>query len=303
MKKKLIIALSLLVVVAIAVGGTLAYFSMSTDEVTNVFTVGKNVKITLIDIFDPNSPVTPGADIKKEVGIENTADVGGTDVYAAITADFQYNAPVYYEGTTLLKYANIISQAEYDALDAATQANYQQIEDASSDYYNYWILKTAVAKTYWTIDESTTPPPETEVTDAAEIAAGHYNKTKATYDSGEAQYGAATQAKWEGTTAADTMFWNLVTLRYYNDVPELVDGINPDWEFVGNTADGKAVFVCKNALAPGEQSNAFDAVHIDEHATADTVFPFSITVKGYAAQTTGFTNAADAIEAAFDLLP
>ena len=293
MKKKLIIALSLLVVVAIAVGGTLAYFSMSTDEVENVFTVGKNVKITLIDIFNPDSPVYPGADIKKEVGIENSANATGSDVYAAITAEFKFEAPdTYADGK--LKYTNIISAAEYAALDAAAQAGYKKITE-DSEYIGYYIKADAVSKTYWTVDDSVTPPTETEVTDAAEIAAGHYNTVKSTYDAGEPVFAAAAVTDYN-----TGILFDMIKLQYKDAAGTLQDGINPDWEYKGMTADHKAVFVCKNVLSPTDYSAAFDSVHIDENA--DPVFPFSITVKGYAVQTTGFASADDALGAAFSAL-
>ena len=299
MKKKLTIALSLLVVVAIAVGGTLAYFSMSTPEVENVFSVGKNVKVTLVDIFNPESPVYPDADIAKEVGIENTAAEDGTPVYAAVTAEFKYYAPeTYADGNQ--KYANFISADEYAALDAAAQADYVQITEASS-YIGYYIKADAVTVKYYTIDDSTTPPTETEVTDAAAIAAGEYNKTAATYDSGEPIYSATATYAAYGETSD---LWTLIKLQHKDGTGALVDGINPDWQFVGNYTDPadatvvKAVFVCQNILNPGDYSAVFDSVHVNN---VEPVYPFTITVKGYAVQAAGFDSANEAISEAFGL--
>lgn len=287
MKKKLIIALSLLVVVAIAIGGTLAYFSMSTEEIENVFTVGKNVKVTLVDVFVPNSELTPGADIQKEVGIENNAEDGGTAVYAAVTAEFKYYAPEYYDGTTLPKYSNIISADEYAALAADEQAAYVEITEDSS-YIGYYIKADAVALTYWDGD--------TEVTDPDAIEAGEYDKRKATYDSGDVVYSATETIADYGN--ADEALWNVIKLQN-GETGAFVDGLADGWTYAGNTADGKAVFVYADAIEPGDYSAAFTNVHISEDATADDLFPFSITVKGYAVQATGFDSAEAALGASF----
>ncbi|MCR5782523.1 MAG: SipW-dependent-type signal peptide-containing protein [Clostridia bacterium] len=297
MKKKLVIAVSLLVIVAVAIAGTLAYFSLSTDEVENVFTVGKNVKVTLVDIFDPDSPVYPGANIKKEVGIKNTAAAGGSSVYAAITAEFKYFAPeTYADGK--LKYSNIISAAEYAALDAAAQADYVGITE-DSEYIGYYIKATAVGKKYYAIDDSTTPPTETEVTDAAAIAAGEYNKVEATYDAGEPAYDATgALADYADYGDVSVPLWKLIKLQH-GTTGAFVDGLADGWTYAGNTADGKAVFIYANVLNPGDYSAAFTNVHVND---VEPVFPFTITVKGYAVQSTGFDSAAEAIDDAFSLV-
>ena len=292
MKKKLTIVLSLLVVAAIAVGGTLAYFSMSTDEVENVFTVGKNVKITLVDIFNQNSEIEPGADIQKEVGIENTAEEGGAAVYAAVTAEFKYYAPeTYTDG--LAKYENIISADEYAALDAAAQAGYVEIT-ADSNYIGYSIKDDAVDVTYWNDD--------TQVTDATAIANGEYNKRKATYDTGDLLY-AATATIADYSDATDPL-WGIITLQTGagTAADPFVDGLADGWSYAGNTADGKAVFVYDDKIEAGDYTAAFTNVHVSDTATADDLFPFSITVKGYAAQATGFADAETALAASFDAL-
>ena len=73
MKKKLI-ALCLVICLAAvaAIGGTLAYFT-DTDEEVNTFTVG-NVEIDLEENFTQNSVLVPGKEnaVQKEVWIENT---------------------------------------------------------------------------------------------------------------------------------------------------------------------------------------------------------------------------------------
>ncbi|MBR2730527.1 MAG: SipW-dependent-type signal peptide-containing protein [Clostridia bacterium] len=290
MKKKLVIALSLLVVVAIAIGGTLAYFSMSTEEIENVFTVGKNVKVTLVDIYNQGTEVTPGADIAKEVGIENTAEEGGTAVYAAVTAEFKYFAPEYYPGTDLPKYANIITADDYTALSAAEQAEYVEITEDSS-YVGYYIKADAVSLTYWDGD--------TQVTDPDAIEAGEYNKRKATYDSGDVVYAATATVADYGNS--DEALWGIIKLQN-GEEGAFVDGLADGWTYAGNTADGKAVFVYESAIEPGDYSAAFTNVHVDEDATADDLFPFSITVKGYAVQATGFDSAEAALAASFDSL-
>ena len=78
MKKKLTLVVTCIVLVAaMVIGGTLAYFT-DKDAATNEFTVG-NVKIKLVEDFDKNNAqLVPGKDVNKDVWIENT---GANDAY------------------------------------------------------------------------------------------------------------------------------------------------------------------------------------------------------------------------------
>ncbi len=70
MKKILLTALSVVLVAALAIGGTLAYLT-DRDAKTNVFTVG-NVDITLNDDFAQGSQLVPGVAVEKDVTVTNT---------------------------------------------------------------------------------------------------------------------------------------------------------------------------------------------------------------------------------------
>ncbi len=70
MKKILLTALSLVLVAALAIGGTLAYLT-DRDAKANVFTVG-NVDIVLNDNFAQGSQLIPGAEFEKNVSVTNT---------------------------------------------------------------------------------------------------------------------------------------------------------------------------------------------------------------------------------------
>lgn len=73
MKKKLTLVVTCVVLVAaMVIGGTLAYFT-DKDDATNVFTVGK-VDITLEETFTENSKLVPGVNVQKEVKIKNETD-------------------------------------------------------------------------------------------------------------------------------------------------------------------------------------------------------------------------------------
>lgn len=72
-KKIAILALALCMIAAIAVTGTIAYFT-DTDKETNVFTIGK-VDIDLQEKFDAaNAKLFPNVPITKEVAIQNMND-------------------------------------------------------------------------------------------------------------------------------------------------------------------------------------------------------------------------------------
>lgn len=61
MKKKLTLVVSLLLVMALSIGGTLAYLTYTTESITNTFTVG-NVKIDLTETFNTDTDGKDGND-------------------------------------------------------------------------------------------------------------------------------------------------------------------------------------------------------------------------------------------------
>ena len=70
MKKKIVAMCATVAIAALAVGGTLAYFT-DKDSATNVFTTG-NVDIVLNETFDADdAKLMPGIDIEKKVAVAN----------------------------------------------------------------------------------------------------------------------------------------------------------------------------------------------------------------------------------------
>lgn len=69
-RKIMLLAMTIIMVAILAVGGTLAYFT-SEDDADNVFVMG-NVDITLEEEYEQNSNLQPGIEIEKEVSIKNT---------------------------------------------------------------------------------------------------------------------------------------------------------------------------------------------------------------------------------------
>lgn len=83
-RKIFMLAMAVMMIAILAVGGSLAYF-MDTASEDNVFTVG-NVDIEIDEIFDEeNAKLFPGLDIQKEVYIENT---GSEDAYVRVHIAF-----------------------------------------------------------------------------------------------------------------------------------------------------------------------------------------------------------------------
>ncbi len=80
MKKKLLTALSIALILIVGIVGTIAYLTDRDSEV-NVFTMGE-VEIDLSEDFEQGSKLQPGKEIKKEVTIANT---GKTDAYVWYT--------------------------------------------------------------------------------------------------------------------------------------------------------------------------------------------------------------------------
>lgn len=81
-KKGLLIAMSILLVAALAIGGTLAYLTTVTEKKTNKFTLanpdGQDGEVE--EEYDPDPDPTPGSDITKKVRFHNTSK-GNTQFY------------------------------------------------------------------------------------------------------------------------------------------------------------------------------------------------------------------------------
>lgn len=91
MKKKLTLVVSLLLVMALSIGGTLAYLTYETDEIVNTFTVG-NVKIALAETnVDEGSELAnsykmiPGNTITKDPTI--TVDAGSETCWVFVKVE------------------------------------------------------------------------------------------------------------------------------------------------------------------------------------------------------------------------
>lgn len=120
MKKKsiLVAAIAVMLVAALVVGGTLAYFTDKTEPVKNTFTVG-NVGITLTeDKWDANAKHTlvPGKFYDKNPTI--TVDAGSQDAYVFLKLD-------------LNKYVSLINLMGVDAY----KNNIGGLGDQNSPYY------------------------------------------------------------------------------------------------------------------------------------------------------------------------
>jgi len=72
-RKLMLVALSLCMVAILAIGGSLAYFTDTTDVKENVFTVGK-VDIDLEEEFEQKSKLFPGVDVNKDVKVTVAKD-------------------------------------------------------------------------------------------------------------------------------------------------------------------------------------------------------------------------------------
>ena len=89
-KKKVTIVLSVVLVLTIAIGATLAYLFTKTEEKENVFTFAQNVKATLDEPnWDPDKglDLTPNKKVEKDPQITNTS-INGLVEYAAIKLTF-----------------------------------------------------------------------------------------------------------------------------------------------------------------------------------------------------------------------
>ena len=94
-KRKTLLALcSLALVAALAVGGTLAYLTDTTEATKNNFTVGK-VEITVEEEWEePTEPLKPGDEKEKEPSIKTTDDSEESYVFMMVTMPYVANGTV-----------------------------------------------------------------------------------------------------------------------------------------------------------------------------------------------------------------
>lgn len=84
MKKILTIGLSMVIVAAIAITGTLAYLSAETTAIVNTFSFG-NINMTLTETYEQDSKIYPGAVIDKTPVV--TIKANSEDAYAYVMVD------------------------------------------------------------------------------------------------------------------------------------------------------------------------------------------------------------------------
>ena len=170
-KKRLTIALSIALVLAIALGGTLAYLFAQTNIESNVFTFAENVKGLLTEPkWDPEEAedLVPGMIIDKDPQITNISN-NGVDVYTSIKLVFTDGA-----GETL-------SEADMTKLMGLIEINYSSAWTiADADYEDMpeqiWLYNSILAPAYTSTPLFTTVTIKYDVTpEELNWLAGIYN--------------------------------------------------------------------------------------------------------------------------------
>jgi len=180
-KKLLTVALSVLLVAAIAVGATLAYLSTRTNIETNTFTFAENVRALLTEPnWDPDDArdLVPGMEIAKDPQITNTSN-NGVDEYAAIKLVFVDGANKPLNEADMTKLMGLISinwsSATWTIADPATSNKTEQI----------WIYEGKLLPAYTTtplFDKVTIL--DTVTPDELEWLAGIFDHKPACYEFG-----------------------------------------------------------------------------------------------------------------------
>lgn len=100
MKKKLTMVVSLLLVMALSIGGTLAYLTDKTDTVKNTFTIG-SITLTLAEegavkndetgVYEKSYKIIPGTEVAKEPKLTVTKGSEECYVYALVDNTLNLN--------------------------------------------------------------------------------------------------------------------------------------------------------------------------------------------------------------------
>lgn len=141
MKKILVLALAALLLVAVGVGGTLAWLTATTDPVTNTFTES-DVDITLTETTGDRYKMVPSVDITKDPKVTVKAGSEACFVFVKITeaGEVSYN-----EGTTTVtkKFDDFLTYALASGWEFLDTTNYGNKTDNAND--TYVIYKTQAA--------------------------------------------------------------------------------------------------------------------------------------------------------------
>lgn len=137
MKKKLTLVVSLLLVMALSIGGTLAYLTDKTDAIENTFTIGK-VDITLAETgAEKNAKeytgIVPGAILGKDPTITVTADSENCYVFVRITEE-NNTITVDDAAQDIVEWAILSGWTEaYAATDGSEYVYWKEVNKSDSD--------------------------------------------------------------------------------------------------------------------------------------------------------------------------
>ena len=117
--KTLIVALAVMLVVGCAVGGTLAWLTDTTDQVTNTFTVG-NIDIGLAETKD-NFKMVPGATISKDPKVTVKAGSEACWLFVKVT-----------ESDNLDSFISYSVDSNWTALTGVSGVYYREVPDQTT---------------------------------------------------------------------------------------------------------------------------------------------------------------------------
>ena len=182
MKKKLTLVVSLLLVMALSIGGTLAYLTAQTDAVTNTFTIG-NITISLAEKTTGDYKIVPGDTVEKDPSITVVKGSEKCYVYAFIdnalmldnkvvatpnVAETNWSVVKAEGGKTLYRYNTVVDASSADQPVAVfTQVTYSGT-DITAENIGLLNNKTIIVDAFAHQSENTTQ----DVADAAAI--GHF---------------------------------------------------------------------------------------------------------------------------------
>lgn len=155
-RKGLLAASALVLVAAISVGATLAYLTASSREVTNTFTAGEGINITLTEpYYVAEEYRTPGSTFTKDPQVNNTSEDSPVYVVASLSYYID-NTEVSYATFTnsaaaadVIKYATIYSDTNATAVGFNSAWTQIEDDDVNKDYFVYGTAvnaPTSVAK-------------------------------------------------------------------------------------------------------------------------------------------------------------
>ncbi|MBE5801328.1 MAG: hypothetical protein E7319_03475 [Clostridiales bacterium] len=281
LNRKLVLVLALVLSVAMATGGTLAFLT-DRDTVENTFTMG-NVDIEVEEEYEQGSPLLPGVEVEKKAGVKNVHPTNEAWVWMTVSVPAELEdaiVPVWlegYEGTKIDTpvhegYVSYVVKHPYKLLPGTSTPDFLQ-GVTLTDMVDFQDGKYVVVENGVIVGELASVDDLKVIVDGFAMQPDGFDTVDAAYEAYTDQWSGLNGGSsgvtggegdgdedpnhicWEG--ASDTSWYNETDTEFVLTTPEQLAGL-ADLVDGGNTFEGKTVKLGSNICLGCERTYAED---------------------------------------------